>query len=420
MIYLVVFIFLRRHFKFLKDEVWSKVLLFSMVLFLARLADAIISFWAPVQIQNVLNNSVVMGFIISFQSLVGLLADLVFPKILKNVRVKKLIYFGLAMSALTSFFLVSSYYWPFVSIFLVTMALWGIYYEFIAFANYQFMGSVVPLNMRAGAWGVTGIFVNLAYFLGPLLASILLLRGQWVTEGVILAFLMMSFVLLTFSKNTHDIPVTIDLTEINPVIELKHWISLARHIWPAIVISMLLGFIDSTFWTTGTIWTEKLSAQSAWGGLFLPLYQLPPIFLGLLVARWAISKGKKILSEKMLIVAGIFLAGLALSNKIPWQLTMVFFASCALSVCYPLIEGVYTDIVARMGKEKKEMIGLTNSALNLSYIVWPPIAGAITLAVGERLTFSIVGVLTVVTAFILLFVTPKKLRLPQEEIKAWD
>ncbi len=414
-----MFIFLRRHFKFLKDEVWSKVLLFCMVLFLARLADAIISFWAPVQVQNVLGNSVVMGFIISFQSVVGLLADLVFPRILRNIRVRKLIYFGLAMSALASLFLVSSYYWPYISIFLVTMALWGIYYEFIAFASYQFMGSVVPLNMRSGAWGVTGIFVNLAYFLGPLLAAVLLLKGQLIAEGAILLFLLLASILLSLTKNSHDVPATINLTEINPVVEFKHWLSLARHIWPAIIMSILLGFIDSTFWTTGTVWTEKLSRESAWGGLFLPLYQLPSIFFGVLVARWTISKGKKILSEKMLIIAGIFLAGIALSSKVSWQLTMVFLASSALSICYPLIEGVYKDIVARMGKEKKEMLGLTSWALNLVYIIWAPIAGAITLAIGERMTFSIVGILTAVTAFGLLYVTPKKLRLPQEEIRGW-
>ncbi len=410
----------RHHLGFLKDGVWSKVILFSLILFLARLADAIISFWAPVQVQSVLGNSVVMGFIISFQSVVGLLADLVFPKILKSVRVRRLIYFGLAMLTLTSFFLVSSYYWAYISIFLVTMALWGIYYEFIAFASYQFMGSAVPMNLRSGAWGIMGVFINLAYFLGPLIAAPLLLQGHLITEGVILIFISSAFILLTLTKNMHDAPMTIDITEVNPWIELKHWLTLSKHIWPAIIVTMLLGFIDSTFWTTGTIWTEKLSHESAWGGLFLPLYQMPSIFIGLLMARWAISKGKKILSEKMLIVAGIFLAGIALSSKISWQLTMVFLSSCALSVCYPLVEGVYTDIVARMGKEKKEMIGLTSSTLNLAYIIWPPIAGAITLAVGERMTFSVVGVLTVLTALVLLFVTPKKLRLPQEEIKTWD
>lgn len=186
------------------------------------------------------------------------------------------------------------------------------------------------------------------------------------------------------------------------------------------VISLVLGFIDSTFWTTGAVWTEKLAKINYLGGLFLPFYQLPAIFLGVIVAGWGIYRGKKILTEKLMIIAGLFLAALALNSSIYWQLAMVFLSSVALAVCYPLLEGVYTDIVSRMGKEKNDMIGLTSSVANVSYIVWPPIVGIIAGFVGERLTFSIVGGLVVAVSAILLFVTPKKLRLPQTEIKSWE
>lgn len=411
---------LQRYRTFQEDDVWPKVVIFCFTLFLLRIADAVISFWAPVQIQNSLNSSFVMGLIISFQSVVGFFADLVFPRMLRSIKARRLIFGGIVMSALTSLFLVGSVYKPFVAIFLVTMAIWGIYYELISFASYQFMGSAVPLHMRSGAWGIAGVFVNSAYFLGPLLAAYLLLRGYIAVEIVILVFLLMAFIFLTFTSHLHDTLAQIDLTEINPWVELKHWLTLSKHIWPAIIISLLLGFIDSTFWTTGTVWTENLSKTSAFGGLFLPFYQLPAVVMGFLVARWGIYKGKKILSEKVLIIAGIFLAGLGLSGTVAWQLAMVFLSAIALAITYPLIEGVYTDIVARMGKEKKEMIGLTSSVINISYIIWPPIAGIVASRVGERLTFSFVGILTVLVATVLLFVTPKKLRLPQTEIKSWE
>src|SRR4030042_400851 len=63
---------------FLEDKVWSKVILFSFTLFLIRIADAIISFWAPNQIQSSLGSSAWMGIIISFQSIIGFGADLSF------------------------------------------------------------------------------------------------------------------------------------------------------------------------------------------------------------------------------------------------------------------------------------------------------------------------------------------------------
>jgi MFS family permease len=410
----------RRSFAFLGDKVWSKVILFSLTLFLMRVADAIISFWAPNQIQSSLHSSVWMGIIISFQSVVGFGADLIFPALLRTTKVKRLLFWAVIMSALTSFFLVGSAFKPFIAIFLVTMTLWGIYYEFMAFANYQFMGSVVPPHMRSSAWGIVDTFLNMAYFLGPLLAAAVLLKGYIFTEGLILIFLVGALLLLSVFKGTHDAPIQIDIKEINPWVELKHWLALSRHIWPAMVISLLLGFIDSTFWTTGAVWTVKLVKINYLGGLFLPFYQLPAIFLGVVVAGWGIYKGKKVLTEKFLIVAGIFLAGLAVSGTIYWQLSMVFLSSVALAICYPLLEGVYTDIVARMGKERNDLIGLTSSVTNISYIIWPPIVGFTAGIVGERITFSLVGVLVVIVSVVLLFVTPRKLRLPQEEIKSWE
>jgi MFS family permease len=404
---------------FLGDKVWSKVILFSLTLFLLRLSDAIISFWAPNQIQSSLNSSVWMGFIISFQSIIGFGADLIFPTLLRTTKTKRLVFWAIIMSALTSFFLAASTVQPFIAIFLITMTLWGIYYEFVAFANYQFMGSVVPPHLRTAAWGIMGTFVNLAYFLGPLIAAAVLLKSYVLAEGIILVFLVLSLLLLSLFKGHRDVPAKIDIKEINPFTELKHWLTLSKHIWPVMILSLLLGFIDSTFWTTGAIWTEKLAKINYLGGLFLPFYQLPAIFLGAVVAGWGIYKGKKILTEKFLIVAGIFLIGLALNGSIYWQLAMVLLASSALSICYPLLEGVYTDIVARMGKEKNDLIGLTSSVVNISYIIWPPVVGIVAALIGERLTFSFVGVLVVVVSVILLFVTPKKLRLPQEEIKSW-
>ncbi len=379
-----------------------------------------ISFWAPVQIQSVLKSPVVMGLIISFQSVVGFTADLIFPKMFRNATARSLMFWGIMASGFTSFFLVNTIFWPFLAIFLITMALWGIYYELLAFAGYQFIGSSVPAPRRASAWALVGVFVNLAYFLAPLLAAALLLKGHLITETVIIIFLICALVILMLTQKQKETSEEIDLHEINPLAEFKHWISLGRHVWPAIIVTLLLGIIDSTFWTVGAVWTEKLSGVNFWGSLFLPVYQFPAIVVGFLVAKWGIYKGKKIVSEKMLIISGIFLLAMAVNGSIAWQLVMVFASSIALAVCYPLIQGVFTDISERMGQEKKEMIGLTNSITNISYIIGPILSGVVAAAVGERMTFSVIGAGTLVIATVLLFVTPKKLRLPQTEIKTWD
>ncbi len=405
---------------FQENPVWSKVLLFSLSLFLVRVADAVISFWAPNQINSVLNDTFLVGIIIGFQSVIGLLADLTFPKILKNANVRRLIILAIVTSALTSLFLFSSSYNSLIIIFIITMALWGIYYELISFANYQFMGTYVPLNMRSSAWGVNDIFLNLAYFVGPLVAAYLLFKGNIVVEIFILFLLLLALIIFNLSKSIHGVEETSKFEGLNSLTELKHWLTLSKIVWPILVVSFLLGCIDSTFWTIGAILSEKLARVNVIGAFFLPFHLLPSIPVGLMVAKWGVYKGKKILGEKFLILAGIFLILMPLSTNIFWLLFVVFTASLMLAVCYPLVQAVYTDLVARMGAEKKDMVGLTGSVLNISFIIWSPIVGFIASKMGETKTFAILGVIVTIVGMALLFVTPKKLRLPQEEIQSWE
>jgi MFS family permease len=399
---------------------WTKILLFSLILFFIRLSDSIISYWAPNQIQQSLGSPIIMGAIISFQSVVGMAADLIFPRLLKSIRVRRLIFWAIILSALTSFFLTAGTLKPIIAIFIATMTLWGIYYELISFASFQFIGEVVPPEMRAGSWAFTGIFLNLAYFLGPFIANQILGKGYLITQGTVVIFLVSALALLTFTKHVHDAPASVDFSALNPWTEFKRWLTLSEHIWPVIVISLVLGFIDSTFYTVGSVWTQKLSAVNPWGVWFLPLYLLPSICLGIPLARWEINSGKKKLSEKYLALAGLIMAGIGISESVSWQLAVVCLSSAALAVCFPLIGGVYSDIISRMGSKKNDMIGLTNSVTNISYIIWPTFAGLIASKVGERLTFSYLGVGVFMVAIALILVTPKKLKLPQSEIKSWD
>ncbi len=406
--------FMREH------AVWARVILFSLTLFFIRIADGMIGFWAPGQMQDAFNNQVLVGLIISIQSVVGFFADLIIPHVLRAARVRPLVLSAVVLSAVTSFLLWGSVVAPFLLLFVVTMVSWGVYYELMSFATYQFMGNEVPVRARSGAWGVGDMFLNFAYFLGPLAATFLLARGVAATETMVLVFLACSLALLWIFRDFREHGDEVERQDIKPWEELRRWSVLSSVIWPAILMTLLLGCIDATFWVTGVLWSESLAKTSMLGNFIIPLYQFPPLLVGLIVARWGVYRGKKILAEKFLLAAGLLLACLGFFKSIPVALGLVFLSSTALSLTYPLLEGVYTDIVARMGREKKDLIGLINAVGNVSYVLWPPIAGMIATVLDQRLTFAIVGGMAALVALILLFVTPKKLRLPQQEIKTWD
>lgn len=385
-----------------------------------KIVDSAISFWVPIQIQGAFNSSLVTGLIISSQSVMGLLADLIFPHLLKTFKTRSLIIFGFISMLTTTLILTGSVLWPFFLIFELTMIMWAIYYELFAFGSYQFMSLQVPLTHRSGAWGIADVFRNLGLFVGPLIAVWLLPTNYILLEVILIVIILVGFLLFKSSNKEVVIVDKVDTTNIKPAVEFKHWAILVKAIWPAISMTFLLTLIDSTFWITGSIWTESLIKESAWGGFLLPAYTLPSLFIGLILARWEIYKGKKILAEKMIILTGFFLFLMAFGGSIHWILLMVLISSSFSGLAYPLLDGVYSDLIERMGREKKDMIGLTNSTVNLAYIICPPIMGIIVSQIGPRMSFSYVGLLVILAAIGLLVLTPKKLRLPQEEMQSWS
>lgn len=413
-----------RKFSFgdLRSSYWGKVMMVSLVLFFVYLGDGILSDWVPAYIQESMGDSLMMGFIISFSSVVGFLADLIFPQLLKKVDTKKMIVLAIIASLIFCGILFWSTWWPAVILFLGAMAVWGVYYEFLGFGSQQFVSESIPPHARAGAWALLGSFRGLAYFLGPLLGSYLALSvGNTivVTVAAVMVVIGYMFWLLTGGK-TQKISLDENENRANIFIEAKHWWSLLKHVWPAVTISLTLSILDATFWTTGTVFSDNLARGHAWGGWFLPLYELPMVFVGVIVARWGVYKGKKKLAEIFMLVTSILLMSMWFKESVFVVLTVSFLVGVMTSFSWPLRDAIYSDVVNRMGFEGKHMIGLSGSTVSLAYIVGPILAGGIANVVGERMTFVWTGFGMMVVSILLLLLTPKKMRLPQDEIQKWE
>jgi MFS family permease len=405
------------------DLVWLRVVTMSLGLFFIFFSDAILSYFVPGFIQEALGGAAIMGLVVAFSSIVGLLADLLLPQLLKGLTVRKMIFWAVMASLAFSLILIFTTWWKLVVFMLLAMAVWGIYYEFLGFASCQFVADKVSLRCRSGAWAMMGTFKNLAYFLGPLIATRIALVGGDVSL-LLLAFGLTVVGLVVFlllnRQKTVSAEVKVNWHEVNLLKEFGHWWVLLEHVWPVVIMSLLMGMIDATFWTTGAVFTEVLAKESWWGGLFLSLYTLPSLFMGIVIMKWGVYKGKKKLAEKFLLFSGVALLGMAVSGTTMWLLAMVLVSSILMAVAWPLVDAVYSDIVARMGRERKHMIGLSNSTISLAYIIGPVLAGLVADSVGERMTFAVMGGTMVGVCFFLLLVTPKKLKLPQHEIQGWD
>ena len=393
----------------------------SVMLFFVYLGDGILSDWVPSFIQSSMNSSLLMGLVISFSSIVGFGADLIFPELLKNLKTKKLILMAIGTSLIFGGVLLWAIRWPILILFLISMAVWGLYYEFLGFGGQQFVSESVPVASRSGAWAILGVFRSLAYFLGPIIGSYVALnQGDSETVWVAVGSVMIGCLLWFFWGRDRNESVSAEQVERFSILkEIKHWKALAEHVWPVLLISLVMGVVDATFWTTGTVLSDSLAVKNWLGGMFLPFYTLPMVVVGVIVAKWGIYRGKKKMAEIFMLISGILLSCMPLGNSIYFFLLVSFLTGTALSIAWPLTDAVYSDITSRMGQGGKHMMGLSSSTLSLAYIVGPVLAGLIAQMVGEKMTFSVVGIMMSMVAIVLLLVTPKKLRLPQTEIQTW-
>ncbi len=404
----------------LVEGFWGRVIVFSIIMFFISLGDAILSDWAPAFIQESLGGSVIMGLVMSFSAVVGFGADLIFPQLLRGVKMRKLISMGIGTFLILSGVLIWSIPWPIAVLFLTGMAFWGVYYEFLGFGNHQFVASI-PAVSRSAVWSILGVFKSLAYFLGPIIGSaVAMTKGNYSTVMMAAGAVLIGYLVFVFMYRKSDHTATEPMEKLNILSEIKHWGLLFEHVWPVLILSLVMGLVDATFWTTGTVLSDNLAKINWWGGMFLPLYMLPMIFVGLIVAKWGIYKGKKKMAEVFMLLSGLCLGLIGINDSLPLMLIAATLTGITLSVAWPLTDAVYSDIISRMRKEGKHMMGLSSSTLSLAYIIGPIMAGVIAQIVGERMTFSVMGIFMAVVAGILLIITPKKLRLPQNEIQTWD
>ena len=403
----------------IKDPTWNKVASFSFILFFVFLSDAILSYWITNFLEQTLNSPLIMGIILSFSSLVGLSSDLVIPQLIKKITTKQLILGAITINLLFTVILLQTTWFPIIALFLLAMASWGIYYELLSFAQQQFVADSTPLKLHTATWGLLNSFKSLAFLLGPIIASILYRQTVSSPLFVAITFSLISLSLLFITIRHHRQPLTIEVAQVSLFSEFRHWVVLFRNIWPIILLSLVVGTLDATIWTIGPIWNQKLSHLHWLGGGFLSFFILPFLFMGFILTKKPIYQGKKKLAQIALLFSGVFLLALAVSPSVIWQLSIIFLVGVTLSITYPCIDGVYSDLVARMGRERKHLIGFSNSSISIAYIIGPAFAGAITSLVGEQLTFAAVGGLTIVFSGWLLIVTPRKLKLPQNQIQNW-
>jgi MFS family permease len=384
-----------------------------MMLFWA-IYEGIISYMTPLIIINNGISETLMGIIIGTSSISGAFFDFIACRIFKNTYYKRM--FLIMFSICLIYPLILSQANSFV-IYLLAMSLWGVYFDLKNIGNFDFVGRHTAKTEHASSFGLIQVFQSVGFLLAPILVGFLIAENfnykPLVLAWIFLVMAAIFFGLLFFSK---DKTAGYKETEYGDRKKtwaglLLDWKDLGKILFPVLILTLMINFIDSFFWTVGPIFAESLTEMKKFAGFFMTAYSLPALLVGWIVGSLTRKHGKKKTAFITLLIGSIFLSLINFIDNTILVILNILIASFFISMSWPAINGAYADYISETPHYEKEIAGLEDFFTNLGYVLGPVLAGVIADNIGTAGAFSLLGMIGIIVAIILLIITPKKINI---------
>lgn len=394
-------------------------LFFILVLAIVNTADATMGYIAPIYIEAIAGNSTEMGLILASSSTAGIICDFLFAKLFPNKRSG---FFLTILFSLVFFFPLSFLLFRSVPAAIFGMVMWGIYFEGMVFANFHAVHERVHPSDHGWAWGTAAILRNVAWVIGPLLATFLLVIDDTLPLRVaigIYAFALVVaglYVWVSSGKKHHEHQAQ-QIVNRSFGTELVIWKKYGKVIWPLLGLNVLFFVIESAFFSVGPLLGEHLRMQHPLGGAFVSMYSIPGLIVGFLVMRLSKPFGKKRLAYSAGVLGGLGLMAVGMADSVGMILACSFIAAIGLCLLQPALAAVFEDFVARSGGTGNDLIGLIAMSGSFSYIIGPICNGILNDQFGEQAVFGIWGAILVLYSIALFFIVKRKIKLPQAQVQ---
>lgn len=395
----------------------NRLLLYSVVIFLVRFADAIMSYFSPIYIQS-FANPMTTGIILSSSSIFGLVCDFMFGKLFPNKDYRFFLAWGIMIGVLFPLtFLILPHQAMF---FLISMIIWGAYFELLLFSNFHFINHAMDHHHHDTGWSVLQLFISLAYMIAPLVASFLVGFNPSYALYVAILFFALSAIMYQayrhrFKKRNLAPHLPFNQPKVTEMIHL--WQILSKKIWPVLAFILVIWMLDAVFWNAGAIISEQLTQQGFLGGILFIAYLFPALFMGFLANKISLYAGKKKTAYISGIFAGIFFSIAGIITQPILLIGIIFVGSIFIAIAVPEINGTMEDYIDRLGKSSNMLVSLESATTSVSYIIGPILVGVVATFANYQFSFTIMGILITLTSLLALFLTPRKIRLPQKQIQ---
>ncbi len=402
-----------------------RITLFLAPIFFIFVADATMSYTFPIIVERDLMSNTLLGLVMASSSVAGILCDITFPGLLRRRGWGFQFILGAALALLFPVAIHLSVFFAPAFFAVFGAVVWGIYYELLQFSEQGMVTEEEAPHEYARTWSIIYMVSLMTTIVGPVLGAALLLRPVIDHTATVLILQGMALILATVIVTKMKSRSAIDTTCTGPrcksafsdmadiVNSARSWALLIGAVFPAILMGVMTKWVEATYWTLGGLFGQSVDG-SAFGWLVIIFYEVP-LFLGaFLLAGRRIRAHKKRLSQIALIIGGALLTCTILAEHDPLLLyTIIGLSSFAFSFAYPLNDAIYSDIIDRLEVGKLQLIGLAKANSSIAYIAAPIVMGIMADYAGYYATFSTLGIMATLVGVLLLFVTPRKLRLPQ-------
>lgn len=387
----------------------------SLMMFFFAVFDGVVSYVFPLAIEQNGFSKTMLGIIIGSSSVTGAVFDIILARFIKNTHFRRMYLLMFAICLFTPFVLWSARpLW----IFLVAAALWGIYYDFQSFGNFDFIARTVKHHEHSGSFGILWVFSSLGNMIAPILAGIVI-GGLIDWQPYVLMYAMLGVSLVFFCILLYITPRRIEVIrgvsakDMPDILKsVGAWHRIGKVLLPVLLLTGLLNVLDAFFWTLGPLLAESYRTLFPFSGIFLTVYELPPLLVGWFIGMVTARFGKKRTAFFSFIAGSLLLSLFPFLGNPYAVIAVVFVSSCLFAAAWPSLNGAYADYISQTENHESEITSLQDFAANAGYVVGPVLAGVLADNLGNSYAFTVLGVAGALAALVLWRRTPRHIVIP--------
>jgi len=353
-----------------------------------------------------------IGLIIGSSSVAGGIFDFIISKYIRNTHFRRIYLLMFVICFLTPVVLwAAKPLW----VFLLTSGLWGIYYDLYHFGKFDFISRATTKDDHSGGFGLLWIFTSLGYMIAPILVGLTI--GNFIDwkpyllmyGAIIISLLFFGLLIYMIRKKKGQYYANQIYKPINFLQEIHIWKKIGKLILPLLLFTMLMYSTNGFFWTIGPLFSENFKNIYPFNGLFLALYELPPLLIGWFIGSITIKFGKKRTAYFSFMIGSLILISFAFIQSFPILLIAIFLSSLFISAAWPSLSGTYVDYICEARNQEEEIEALDDFFCNLGCIIGPVSAGILADQFGNQNSFAVLGLIGAMATFTLWKKTPKEI-----------